>query len=219
MTRDLQTVEQQLGALKALHPEGGGAADPRAALALLSGGDPRAAERWALLARAHWVAGDYAASLEAARQAVDLCPGFAAAYNTLGKAAQHSGRSGDAEASFRRAVALQDDFLAPRFNLGLLQLKRGDTASAISTLSEVIRRDPALPRAFFVRGGARLEAGDPDGAMADLEQAVQRDPRDGDAWMLLGHARSQRGRGAESTAAFCRASELGVAAASARCQP
>jgi len=42
---------------------------------------------------------------------------------------------------------------------------------------------------------------------------------DADAWMLLGHVRAQRGEAEEATAAFCRASELGAAAAAARCRP
>ena len=218
-TRDLHTAGRISSALDALDPRGGGVTDPRAAIALLSEGEPRAAERWAVLARAHFIAGDDAAALEAARKAVALCPGDAAAHNTLGKAAQRSGRTGDAEASFRRAIALREDYLPPRFNLGLLQLKRRDAASAIATLSDVIRRAPDHPRAFLVRGQAQLLAGDTANALADLEEAVQRDPKDADAWLLLGHVRAQRGEAEEATAAFCRASELGAAAAAARCRP
>jgi Flp pilus assembly protein TadD len=216
-TRDLRTAQRLLSALDALEPKAGGAADPRAALALLSEGDPRAAERWAMQARAHFAGGDDDAAIESARRAVALCPGDAVAHNTLGKAAQRSGRTADAEASFRRAIALREDYLPPRFNLGLLQLKRGDAASAIATLSEVIRRAPDHPHAFLVRGQAQLLTGDTANALADLEEAVHRDPRDVDAWMLLGHVRAQRGEDAEATEAFCRASGLGATAAAARC--
>jgi serine/threonine-protein kinase len=218
-TRDLFTAGRLVGALDALHPKGGGAGDPRAALALLTEGEPRAAEQWAMLARAHDLAGDDAAAFDAARSAVALCPGYAAAHNTLGKAAQRSGRTADAEAGFRRAIALREDYLPPRFNLGLLQLKQRDSASAIATLSEVIRRAPDHPHAFLVRGQAQLLAGDTAKALADLKEAVQRDPRDADAWMLLGHVRAQRGDAEEATAAFCRAREFGVVAAAARCPP
>ena len=215
-TSDAGSLRRLLKAAALLLPEAG-PADPAGALSQLADSEAGTAETWAMLARGRLAAADNAAALEAARRATALCPAYAAAHYLAGKAAHRLGRLDVAEAEYRQSLSGHENFVMPRFNLALLQLKRGEAATAVTTLSEVIERRPDA-QAFLVRGQARLDTGDLAGAVSDLTQATQRDPQSGDGWSLLGTARARQGAYEEATAAFCRAKALGVAAVAQNCR-
>jgi tetratricopeptide (TPR) repeat protein len=213
---DPYALRRLFKAARLMQPEQG-AADPAAAVALLADADPNAAETWAMVARGHLTAAANASALEAAQRATALCPAYASAHYLAGKAAHRLGRLDLAETEYRQSLSQHDDFVVPRFNLALVQLKRGDASAAVATMTEVIARRPDA-QAFLVRGQARLDNGDAPGASSDLTQAIQRDPRNGDAWLLLGSVRARQGAHEEASAAFCRAKALGVAAAAPNCR-
>src|SRR5690606_8865500 len=104
----------------------------------------------------------------------------------------------------------------PRFNLGLLQMRRKD-AAAIATFTELIRRKPDHPNAHRARGQAYLNVARYDEALADFEESLRRNEKDGELWQLVAQLHEQRKEKAEAREAWCRAKALGVAAAAARC--
>ena len=65
---------------------------------------------------------DAAAALEKASQNSESAPFFA---NKLGEVRVEQGRDGEAVPLFERAIALDDGFALPHFNLGVLHEKRG----------------------------------------------------------------------------------------------
>lgn len=59
-----------------------------------------------------------------------------------------------------------------RLNLGLLCLKLGRTAEAVTHLDRALRLNPAFVRAYLARGLARLQQRNPSGACEDWHQAL-----------------------------------------------
>jgi tetratricopeptide (TPR) repeat protein/predicted Ser/Thr protein kinase len=218
-SQDAATVGKLAAAFDRLQPSGGGAPDPKQAVALLADTDEASAERWLMVARAQLAEGDDAQASGSAERALALCPSYAAASNVLGKSFQHTGKLDQAEQAFRRAIESDKDYAAPHFNLALLALKRGDAKGSIAMLTGLAERTPTVPHLFLVRGQARLLAKDLPGAEADLRQAVVQDAADADAWRLLGELLSRTGRKTEAHDALCRAKGLGAAVPGLSCKP
>jgi Flp pilus assembly protein TadD len=216
-TKDEGTLSLLSDALSAMRPAAGTQPDPEKAIALLAGADIGSAERWVMLARAQFLAGDDAGVVDSAHRALDLCPEYAAAHNLVGKAMQRTGRLDEAEAAFRRALASDKEFLAPKFNLALLCLKKGDADSAITILTTLIERSPDTPHAFLVRAQAHLMAKDFARAEVDLREAARRSPEEVDAWRLLGQVLARKGEKAEAHKALCRAKALGATISNLTC--
>jgi Tfp pilus assembly protein PilF/predicted Ser/Thr protein kinase len=162
------------------------------------------------------IATDAAGALEAADKALQNCPSAAAAHNIRGNALQATGKLDDAGDAYARALQFAPDYEAPRFNLGVIQLRRRDPA-AIATFSEVLRRKPEDPDAYKSRAQAYTHAERYDEAAADLEQALRRKADDGRAWLLLAVVREQARKG-DANEAYCRAAALGIGDAAARCK-
>jgi len=162
------------------------------------------------------IAGDPAKAIAAADQALKKCPSAAAAHNVRGNALQKAGKLEDAGDAYARALQFAPDYDAPRFNLGVIQLRRRDPA-AIATFSEILRRKPDDPDAYKSRAQAYVNAERYVEAAADLEQGLRRKPDDGRAWLLLGVSRDKANQG-DANDAYCKAAALGVGEAAARCK-
>jgi Flp pilus assembly protein TadD len=167
-------------------------------------------------ARAHLTAGREGQALEAARRAAEQCPHYAAAHYLAGKSADRLGRGEEAAEAYRRALAANESFMPPRYNLALLQLKGGDPAAAAATLAPLSA--VADVRVLLLRAQARLDTADLPGAEADLRELLRLEPRHADGWALLGTVYARKNDYAEAMRAFCRGKELGSAAASANCR-
>jgi len=161
------------------------------------------------------VATDPARAIEEATRAIERCPSFAAAYNVHGNALQKTEHLEEAGDAYARALTFAPDYEAPRFNLGLVQLRRKDPA-AIATFAEVIRRKPDLADAYKSRAQAYINARSYPEALADLEAALQRSADDGRAWLIVAQLRDKLKRhGARD--AYCAAKKLGIEEAAKRC--
>jgi serine/threonine-protein kinase len=212
---DLPTVTRLIDAARALADRGG----RTTALTILGDNPGPSSEAWALLARAQLAADAGAAEATAAQaaaaQAVRLCPGYAVAHDLSGNALQKLGNAQAAEDAYVRALTAAPQYDAPRFNLGLLQLRQHD-ATAIATFTELLRRRPDHPDAYLARAQAYAMQGMAAQALGDLEEAVRRQPDSAEAWAALGELRERLGRG-DAQAAYCRAKQLGHAKAAERC--
>jgi len=212
--RDLASAAASLG-------PGASDGDRARGLAALRAQDQVSAERWMIEARAT-LAADPEAAAEAAEHAVSLCPASAAAHNLLGNAFQKLQKLDRAAPEYQQAIELapgppSPPYLAPRFNLGLLALRRGDASAALAAFDEIARVQPRYPNVFLVRAEAHRRAGDIAAATADLRQQVLYSPTSADGWFQLGRAlAAQDPKG--SNEAFCRAKELGHAQAAAQCR-
>lgn len=153
---------------------GGGRVEDEAALDALERtppGDVDSAAYWLLLARARLYAGQGDA-VAAARRATAVCPDAALAHNVLGNALQKAGALPDAEAAYRKALAFDNDYVAPRVNLGLLALQRRDAPGALAMFDDVLARTPDNAAVHVARGHALRALGRDEEAKAAYCQAA-----------------------------------------------
>jgi serine/threonine-protein kinase len=170
----------------------------------------------AVLAARQAVETDAEKAIELADHALQKCPGTAAADNVRGNALQRTNKLDDAKDAYTRALQIAPDYEGPRFNLGVLQLRRHDPA-AITTFTEILKRKPDDPKAYFSRAQANADAKHYDDALSDLEEALHRKPDEGKAWLMLGDLRTALKK-KNAREAYCKAAELGIQPAAKRCK-
>jgi tetratricopeptide (TPR) repeat protein len=79
---------------------------------------------------------------------------------------------------------------------------------ALTTLSEALRLDPNLQRAWSARGTVRRRMGDREDALDDFHEAVRRDPRDVRSWLQCGELHAERHDNQQAIDAFSAALRL-----------
>jgi serine/threonine protein kinase/tetratricopeptide (TPR) repeat protein len=191
------------------------------AVHLLAAPPPETAEHWYWLAKARLYAeANVAAVTEVAGRALAACQGYAAAHNAVGSALFRE-RPAEAANAYGLAVALAPGFARARFNLGLIQLERGEVEDALASLSAILDGPDATAAlrtdALLARGQAHLVARQPERAIADLTAATAAAPDDARAPFLLGQAYLLAGQADAATAAMCKAKALGHAQAAEHC--
>lgn len=137
-------------------------------------------------------------ALEDFTMAAYVQPDFSRALNNQGVALSRLGREAEAEQAYLRAVAADDEFGAPRHNLGNLHLRRGELEQAIRWYGVAARMQPKNPYLQYHLGLARYQAGDIDGSVEAFERAIALkqdylEPRN-----LLAQAYRQQGRTEEA---------------------
>src|SRR5262249_16992135 len=125
-----------------------------------------------------------------ARRAVALAPEYAEAHATLGYVLSAAGRSDEALAAARRAIALQPQQWSHRFRLG--HAAWGE--ERLSALTECLRLYPPFPFAYFQMAMVHVARQKLDTAQRVLEEGVavqdgmgpdrSRFPASGLHWML-----------------------------------
>lgn len=176
------------------------------------GGDgddaPRTAYEWFLLAQQledEW--GGAPADLEGfvrARQAyetaLELDPGFAAAWTNLGGLLAEVGELDEAAECFEEALRHDPEQLPARLNLAAIALGQRRSADAAEAYREVLHRDPDCFEAHYGLARALLQQGGKSEALAHLERfgrAVDRlpsDERDGELQARRDQARTVIGK-------------------------
>jgi tetratricopeptide (TPR) repeat protein len=71
----------------------------------------------------------------------------------------------------------------------LIVKKHGD---ALTTLDQILQRDPQNAEAFYMAGRVALDKGDTTASLASFQKSVKIDAENGDAWMFLGRILSNR---------------------------
>ena len=132
--------------------------------------------------------------------------------NNLAVALLSAGRTDDAEAALRRAIALEPRNATAHANLALALLRQNDLAGAEEEAGRALALRPEEAGAWMVLGGVHMARGDAAGAVEPLERAVRLDPDDGARWLDLASANEKAGRLAEACGAWRRVLRLPVAA-------
>jgi protein O-mannosyl-transferase len=103
-------------------------------------------------------------------------PHKARPHNNLGIALERLGRVAEAEASFRRAIAVEPRYVYGRVNLSRLYGLSGRPADALAILEEAERIEPGNPAVLNNLGTAWWALGDTARAAAAYERALLADP-------------------------------------------
>jgi tetratricopeptide (TPR) repeat protein len=103
--------------------------------------------------------------------AAKLIPRFAVAWNNLGLAQTHLGRTAEAEAAFRTAIAANPSTGGAYNNLGNLLFRQGRLDEAVKALRVAVSLEPKAAHTHFNLGRALIAAGDVAAAERELERA------------------------------------------------
>jgi predicted CXXCH cytochrome family protein len=122
--------------------------------------------------------GDIPGARAAFAEAIRLDSSFLPAYVNLADAERALGEEGNAEATLRRAVALEPMSGMPAHALGLSLVRQRRYAEALHMLGEAVRREPGSSRYAYVYAVALHDGGRPDEAVRVLEDALNRHPDD-----------------------------------------
>jgi tetratricopeptide (TPR) repeat protein len=109
-------------------------------------------------------------------------------------------RQGEAEACYRKALALDPGLAAAHTNLGHLAYRRGDTMAARAAFEAALTMDPEQPEARFNLANLILESGDLELAVAELRRVLQTAPDFADAHYNLAVALERLGGRAQARA-------------------
>jgi len=110
------------------------------------------------------------------------------------------GRASEAEACYRKALALDAGLAAAHTNLGHLAYVRGDLAVARAAFETALALDPEQPEARFNLANLILESGDLELAVAELRRVLQTAPDFADAHYNLAVALGRLGGRAQARA-------------------
>src|SRR5258705_72045 len=145
----------------------------------------------------------------AALRALEMDPGSAEAYTSLGtvKGSYEWDREG-AERDFRRAIALNPNYATAHhwFADHLVSLRRFDEGMAEITVAQSL--DPLSPSISADAGGYQFYAGNYDRAIALIEKTLDQDPGFARAYSQLGGIFEQMGKYEEAIQAFEKTKEV-----------
>ncbi len=137
--------------------------------------------------------------------AARLLPADPESHSNLGAALRRSGRLGDAEACFRRALALRSDVAEIWNNLGNAQRDLGRSGDAVEAFRRAIDLKPAFAKSHNNLGNALLDLGKLEGAVASYRRALEIDVNYTEAHSNLGIALRLQGRVNEAESSCRRA--------------
>jgi len=134
-----------------------------------------------------------------------LLPRNAPAWNHLGLAYHHAGRSSDAIRAYQQALTLDRNLVAARFNLGALYLEENNLPAAVTELTSFTGLQPGSADGWLKLGTAQLRARQFDAAEKNFNQAIKLNSRSPEAVNGLGLVQMQRRRYQEAWQQFCAA--------------
>lgn len=125
-----------------------------------------------------------------------------------GVALHQLGRLGEAEASYRRALACKADALPASNNLAVVLAQRGQAREALVMLLTAVEAAPALSALRVNLARALALGSEPALSLAQYERVLQSDPEEADAWYGAGTVLQRLGRLEDALHAYARAVQV-----------
>ena len=148
----------------------------------------------------HHESGRHAEAARALASAIELHPRWPDAMTALGNVARAMGKTGDAMALHRAALAEAPESAAIWSNLALAHKAAGDAGEAIACLARAAALAPQDAAIRFNLGNAYRAAGRGDAAMCAYEDALAREPAHMGARINKAAVLKETGRVAEAVA-------------------
>ena len=120
--------------------------------------------------------GDYARAIEKLKVASELLPQQAQVWNHLGLAYHGAGQPENAIFAYQKALELNRDLAAARFNLGSLYLEQNNLKGAIGDVTQALLLDPNNVEALVERGLISMRQGNKGAARKDFASVLQLQP-------------------------------------------
>lgn len=149
--------------------------------------------------------GQAAAAVQMAEAGVRVAPQMGAGWVTLGQALKAAGRGEEAEAAYRKAIALDGMDPLARQGLGELWLARERSEEAIFEFELALRRQPLMPAALMGMGNALAMQNKNAEAFDFYERVLAQVPHEPEAEFSAGFVLSRMGRKKEAIQRYRRA--------------
>ena len=149
--------------------------------------------------------GDYPAAVDQFKTATSLMSTNAQAWNYLGVALQHEGRSADAALAYQRALSLDRDLVEAHYNLGCLWLEQNRPDLARTEFTAYVLRRSKASDGWTKLGVAQMRLRDLTAAEKSFNTAISINPQDAEAMNGLGLDQVQRGRPRDAAQYFASA--------------
>jgi serine/threonine-protein kinase len=146
-------------------------------------------------------------------RALQISPGDASGYHSLGNVQWATGRYQEAVASLRRALQLQPDNDETHRLLGRVLAGGGDTDGAIAELQTAIRIRPEYWRGYMFLGATLYSAGRLPEALEAYRRAAEMQPNEPSPWSGLGLIYQVQGDLPQAIGNYEHAVRLGATAA------
>ena len=140
-----------------------------------------------------------------ARLAVAADPTEPGPHYTMGRLCQGEGLLAEAEAHYRRSLALKADQPKAHNNLGCVLHMQGKFDLAIASYRRALELDPALPQANQNLAAITRDLPAAERAVAGFLRQLRENPKDAQAHVNLGSVYGELGRHRESIACFANA--------------
>ena len=147
-------------------------------------------------------------ALEYLQAAVDRQSSSAVYRFNLGVVSQKAGRTADAVAAYRNAIAINPRYAEAYGNLGNVLREIGDLSEAVKCYQQALALNPSQADTHNNLGVARKEQGHPQDAIACYRKAIQLKPTHAEAYNNLGLALMEVGTLHDAIAAFQQALSL-----------
>ncbi|HBQ48141.1 MAG TPA: hypothetical protein DD728_04505 [Hyphomonas atlantica] len=154
-------------------------------------------------------AGNLSRARKDAEDVLKAVPDHPEALYCLGLVRHNQGKTVQAIALLRRALAAHPEFSPCAVTLSKMLLDSGDNEGAIRVLSDARARLPDDPNLSFELGRTRIMLGDPTGGAEDLGRAAELAPEAPPVYGALGIAYQLMGDDESARAAYETALELG----------
>ena len=138
-------------------------------------------------------AGRYADAGQAVAGATAAFPDSAGMQSAFGSIFQQKNRFGDAIACYNRAIRLDPNDNAARYNITVCYYADGQLSEARKTLAGYLSREPRSSNGHLLAGQLAMQQNDMAQAEASLRKAIQYDSRNGAAYVMLGNLLHQTG--------------------------
>ncbi len=153
-------------------------------------------------------AGKYEQAVEAYKQAIELNPDSARAYNNLGNLHYRLGEYSQAIETYQAAVEINPGYAEAYNNLGVVYSKTGKNGPAFNAYEKAIELNPAYAVAYNNLGNVCGKLGESKTAIEAYEKAVELKPDYAVAYYNLGNAYYNIGKDREALTACKKAVEL-----------
>ncbi len=159
--------------------------------------------------------GKHAEAAQKLQDATRLLPNNAQAWNHLGLAHHGAGKANLAFPAYQRALSLDRNLVAVRFNLGCLHLEQNNLPAAIAELTTFTVLSNKSVEGWLKLGTAQMRARQFDAAEKSLTATLQLDPRQSEGWNNLGVVQLMRKRPRDASLSFANALRVQTNCASA----
>ena len=174
--------------------------------------DPANKEAWYFLGRAYYTASRLPAARKAFERVLELDPHDARAENNIGLILESGGKTDEALAAYRNAIAWQKESAPspeqPYLNLGSLLITLERSQEAILPLQHAVTLAPNDAQCHLRLGTAYLHLSQLNEAERELREAVRLGPEDAAAHYQLGRCYKQAKKTEAAKSEFDRVAEI-----------